>query len=219
MPGSAFPTLPNFAFAEKPLASSKLNDLVNALAALKTWTAAGDLLYGYDADQLEKLVKPGSPGYLWMNGSGVPAWLTGSANYVARWNSGGTPTAFPWLSMDYHYDATGHSYSTNAWRDMPNSSKNVAVAATSTIICIGFVNEYGTGSYGFCRVKFNINGTDIDWAESYRTYGISEEIPMVVVGMLAGVPAGTQTIKLRERCGAAGYTIDDLRYAIIIIPE
>lgn len=76
MAGSEFPVLPSFSFGEKPLSSEKLNDLADALAALKTWVAAGDLLYGYDQNRLERLAKPADHGVLRMKSTGVPDYVT-----------------------------------------------------------------------------------------------------------------------------------------------
>jgi len=218
MPGSSFPPIVDFAFGEKPLGSTKMNVIHRALDALKTWTSAGDILYGHDADQLERIAKPASSGLFTMGNSGVPAWLLGAAGKVPRWNSSGVLAAYPWLSFDEHYDATGHTYSSASWRNMPNSDKTITVNATSTIIVLGAVINYGTGTYGQREMRVQIDGTD-DAFISKEYYQISEILTTFVAGMKTGVPAGSKTIRLREYVNASSYTVRSNWYVVLIVPE
>jgi hypothetical protein len=75
MPGQLYVAPQPYAALETPLSSSKLNQLVAALAALKTWIAPGDILYAADPNTLERLPAPSVPSILYMDHSGVPQWL------------------------------------------------------------------------------------------------------------------------------------------------
>jgi hypothetical protein len=224
MPGSAYNDPPSFV-PNQTLTASQMNAVGDAIRALKWWTAAGSIPYAFDADQLEELLTPVRASILQHNAT-VPSWLTLAASgidkyKVVRVNASGN--AFELgaggITVAAHNNATGHSYSTNAWRDMPNSSKVVTVNQTSTIVVFGVIVNYGTGTYGFRNFKINIDGTDVDTHISAETYGIGENQSTPVIGLKTGVSAGSKTIKLREISNAAGHTVDNLFYIVLIIPE
>ena len=171
-------------------------------AAVWVFTTQGDLIYATSASVAARL--------------GI-----GSAGQVLRVNSGGN--APEWGAggnfVTYHHDDTGHTYAVNAWRDMPNSSKVVALSHQSTILCQGHVIMYGTGTYGFFDGKFNIDGVDIDWGAGRHYYDINNYDSVPFVGLATGIASGDRTIKIREICGGATMVITTLRYSILVIPE
>ena len=72
MPGSAYVTPYTFVPLEV-LTAAKLNAMQDNLRSLKVWAAAGDLLYAYDADQLERLAI-GANGQVLTVSAGLPSW-------------------------------------------------------------------------------------------------------------------------------------------------
>ncbi len=215
---------PRIWVAGEKYTASKANDISNNFRSLFPYTAGGDLAYRDPAGAyLSRLAPPVGLSLLQHSGS-VPSWLAiGAALKFLRVNAAGN--ALEWagggVSFTYHNNGTGHSYSTNLWRDMPNSSKSITVSVQSTIFCIGFVNKYASDSpnyYGFFHGLFNIDGTDAAWGGCYDTYGTAQKNTMIL-GSKSGVAAGSRTIKLREICDAGAYTVERLAYGILIIPD
>lgn len=204
---NGFPVKTTFQ-AGDALGASELNALGAAInqSGAGIATAAGDLLYASAANTLARLAK-------------------GTAGQVLKMNSGAT--APEWgiastVTFDYFNNASSHTYGTETWRDMPNSSKTITLVQQSTIFCIGHIYEYLTSgkTYGFFDAKFNIDGTDIDFGLARRTYGTGSHLDSVpIFGYKTGVAAGSRTIKIREICSADGYTVEGKTYAIIIVSE
>lgn len=70
------------------LTAAKLNAMQDNLRAMKVWAAAGDLLYAYDNDQLERL-PIGASGKILTSLGGVPAW---SDTVIVNKRQGGSAT-------------------------------------------------------------------------------------------------------------------------------
>jgi hypothetical protein len=78
--------------------AAKANAMQDNLRALKVWTTRGDLLYGHDADQLERLAI-GADGSILKVISGVPAWDqlfdSRQGGSATNWNTYGTSNYSP----------------------------------------------------------------------------------------------------------------------------
>ena len=206
-------------------ASNQMTYVKGNLDALFVGLAAGDIDFYSSAASKARLAKPASRGLLTNGSDAVLAWLTvsGNANKFLRVNSAGNNFEFAGggAKADYHSNTTPYSYSTSSWRDVPNSSKSITVDVTSTVVCIGMVEHHSTDSpnfYGFSEFKFNIDGTDIDWAVTAKNYGTTL-LPIPIIGLKTGVGAGSKTVKIRERCGAGSYESNYKHYAILVFPE
>lgn len=201
----SFTTVPTVSNGDSWSAAQHNTYLRDNLAALWPFTTAGDIAYASAANALARL-GIGAAGTFLQRVAGVPGY--------AGFGTLG-------FSVDYHANSTGHSYSTNSFRDMPNSSKNVTLTVQSTIVCVGFVTQYATDSpnyYGFFENYFSINGTNITQLTMSSQYGNGIE-PRMVIGYKAGVPSGTRTIKLRERCGSGSYDVTQIQYLVLIVPD
>lgn len=212
-------------------------------AALFPYTTAGDMAYASSSSALSRLGVGAAGSMLTSDGSApqwspaigaaasllystgsAPAWLApGAALKYLRVASGGG--SLEWaaggISVTYFYNETGHTYGTATWRDMPNSSKSITVATTSTVACIGHVTQYATDSpnyYGFFDCYFSIDGNNITGMTTKSQYGNGVE-PRMVAGLKTGITAGTKTVKLREYCGSGSYGVTQILYMVFIIPE
>lgn len=193
----------------------------NVRAWRQAYTATGMLAYALDGNTLAGLAKPASLGLLKNDAAGTPSWLTGGSAYqVLRKNAANNGFEFAgggFVVASYN-NATGHSYPTNVWRDMPNSSAAIVPLVTSTIVVFGNIINYGGGTYGERRFKFNIDGTDIDTHISHESYQINEWLTTPVFGIKTAVGAGSRTIKLREIADAGNFTVEQLAWIAIAIP-
>jgi hypothetical protein len=192
--------------------------------ALWPYSAAGDLAYAANATTLSRLAKPANAGLLTNNSAGAVAYLNAAvadALKGVRVNAAGTgfELGTSGISVYSFTNSTAYSYTSAAWRNMPNSSTTITLLATSTIICLGSIAEYGTGTYGFFDALFNIDGTDITAFTASRTYGIDNIDMIPIFGIKTGVPAGSRIIKIRESCGAAGYTVNAKQYIVLALAE
>jgi hypothetical protein len=175
-------------------------------AALWPYTTAGDFAYATSATTLARLAKGLAGQFLKMNASAT----------APEWNYAGG------IKIDSFSNATPYNVADLlSARDMPNSSKDVLVDSTSTIVVIGNVVMYGQGTYGFFDAHFNIDGTDVATAwRSRHYYQINEYDTVTLIGIKTGVPAGTRTIKIREDGGAGHtYTVERKAWIAFIIPE
>lgn len=171
-------------------------------AAMWVYTTAGDLAYASSATALSRLAIGAAYKVLRVNPSGnAPSW-------------GQSPIVFTSKT-----DSTEYSYSTDAWRDVPNSSATITPLVASTVLVFGVMNNYGTGTYGFRRFKVSIDGIDVDGYESWEYYQINEYVATPVFGVKTGVAAGAKTIKLREICDSPGYTVSSKWWIAVAIPE
>ena len=189
--------------------------------AMWVYTTAGDLAYATSSTTLSRLAPPGSLSLLQHNGT-LPSYLAkGNAYEFLRVNAAGNAFEFAGsgVAVASHYDATGYTYSTGAWRDAPSSSNTITTTLTSTIVVFGFMTEYGGATYGWCDLKFNIAGTDINNYATMRYYGISAWDTIPIYGILTGVGAGSVTIKIREICSAGSFTVGRLGWIALAIPE
>jgi hypothetical protein len=192
--------------AGERVGQSKMNEISQDLRVLFPYTTPGDLAFrSASGNYLDRLA------------------ASGNALKFLRANAAGDGYEFVGggISADYHSNLTSYSYSSSTWRDVPNSSKSVTVAVTSTIVVIGIVEHHATDSpnyYGFADFKFNVDGTDIDWALTSKTYGATL-LPIPIIGMKTGVTAGSKTIKIRERCTAGSYESYYKHYVVLVIPE
>ncbi|PKN93024.1 MAG: hypothetical protein CVU44_11370 [Chloroflexi bacterium HGW-Chloroflexi-6] len=201
--------------------ASMHNTVIDNIHAFWTNAVAGGMPYWSAANVVAALAKPTVLSLLTHNGT-IPVWLNkGTAHQVLRVNSAGTGLEFGsgGVKAFSHANATSYSYSTATWRDMPNSSVSVTVDVTSTLIVIAFIKMFGTGTYGFFDAKFNIDGTDQDNFAIGHTYNINNVDTLPMIGIKTGVTAGSKTVKIREYCSAAGYTVDAKGFIGLVIPE
>jgi hypothetical protein len=194
----------------------------NNRAWQQAYTAAGMMAYALDANTLAGLAAPAVLSLFQHDGSAPSFLAKGTAHNLLRMNSIGTGFEFAGAlsHANVHTDVTGHNYSSAAWRDMPNSSFNIDLVVTSTIICGGIVTQVATDSpnfYGYFESYFKIDGTEIPWMKTTRQYGALGPAP--VFGLKHSVPAGTRTIMLRESCPTGSYHVDGLFYFILVVPD
>lgn len=184
------------------------------------YTTAGDLAYATSSSALARLAL--TTGGLLHGGASAPEWLApGAAYQMLRTNSGGTDVEWdqaPFVTAE-KYDGTGHTYGTNTWRDMPNSSGTITPLVTSTILAIGIVDAYGGSTYGGREFLFSIAGSEITNFISQEWYALSELQPTVIIGRKTGVAAGAQTILIREKSPAGNYTVSNLKWIALAVPE
>lgn len=234
MPGSAYSDPPTFV-PNQTLTASQLNAVGDSLDALKWWSAGGSMPYAYDDDQLEELLKPARAALL-MHNATIPSWLTlaaagADANKNVRVNAAGT--AFELgaggIVVASKTNNTGHSYTSSTIRDMPNSSGTITPLVTSTIVVIGAVSSYGTGTYGARLFWLNVGGTELgsdnggggiaDFGAG-ESYQISERVTSPLIGIKTGVAGGSPvTIKIREKSPLSGYQVENLQWIAIAIPS
>lgn len=177
-------------------------------SAIWVYTTPGDIAYATAANQLGRLAKGTALQLLRMNsGETAPEWWTLDINKVKA----------DTFSNETSYSVTDLA----ATRDMPNSSKNITVDVTSTIVVVGIAVMYGQGTYGFFRPYFNINGVDVGAAYvSQHYYQINNYDTVTMIGIATGVPAGSRKIKIRETGGpGCTYTVDRKAWVALIIPE
>jgi hypothetical protein len=225
--------------------ASMHNTLLDNLHAFWTNAAAGAMPYWNSSSVVNALAKPAVQSLLSHNGT-TPSWFArntglgllttdnasalawlaaGAASQFLRVNGAGTAFEFAEVTMPTkmtvaaHSNATSHNYDAAVWRDMPNSSLNVTVSVTSTLVVFGKVNMLGTGTYGFFDCKLNIDGTDMDNLITTHTYSINNIDTLPIIGVKGGVTAGTKVVKIREYCSAAGYTVDNKGFIVLVIPE
>lgn len=198
-------TVPTVANGDSWSAAQHNTFLRDNIEALWPYVTAGDIAYAAAANQLGRLSLGAAKKILSSTGS-APAW------------SGFGGLGF---TVDWHSSAAGHSYGTAAWRDMPNSSKNVTVNVQSTLFCIGYVSEYATDTpnlYGFFDCYFHIDGQDTTGLTTSTSYA-KDNTPKMVIGYKSAVAAGSRVIKFREYCGAGSYAVTQLAWMVAIIPD
>jgi hypothetical protein len=220
----SYTVVPSVVTGQTYPASSYNTYIKDNIAALWPFTAAGDLAYAANATSLSRLAKPANTGILTNNSAGTVAWLNAAvanALKVVRVNAGGTAFELGAASIavfSFH-DETAHSYGTNTWRDMPNTSLAITLPWVATLICLGSIQEFGTGTYGFFEACFNINAADVVGFNAARTYGQNAVEMIPIFAIKTGVPAGSRTIKIRENSSAAGYTVNAKQYIVLAIAE
>ncbi|MCP4141623.1 MAG: hypothetical protein GY755_15305 [Chloroflexi bacterium] len=171
------------------------------LTALWTYTTAGDIEYATSSSTLARL-GIGAAGQVMLTNSGAtaPEWASGL------------------VSTDSLTDTNSYSYSTTTERDVPNSSKSVTVATTSTIIVVGSL-------VGYCAVagkhgSFWVNVDGSNYAVEAKV-GASVLTTASLLGIFTGVSSGSITVKLREKPGFGGnaVSVDRFSYTVLVIPE
>ncbi len=98
MPGTAYVSPYTYVPLEV-LTAAKLNAMQDNLRALKAWSTAGDLLYAYDSDQLERL-PIGTDDQILSVVSGLPAWKSLS---IINKRKGGSATNWEYQGSN-NYD-------------------------------------------------------------------------------------------------------------------
>jgi hypothetical protein len=207
----------------KPTTVGLLTNNSLGAPAYLDFPAAGGIAYSSSTAAMSVLAKPANVGLLLNTSAGALSWLNASATDAyknIRVNSTGNGFEFAaaGITVDTFGNATAYTYATNTLRDMPNSSKTIAVSVTSTVVVFGAINEYGGDTYGFFEAWLSIDGTVMTYGAN-RTYGINQITSVPIFGIKTGVTAGTKTIKIREICGAGQYTVNSKYYTILIIPE
>jgi hypothetical protein len=192
--------------------------------AVWPYTTAGDIVYATSSTTLTRLAPPASDSLLTYDLSATaPVWLASSSDNALKFlrvKSTGDEFEFAsgGISTTDHYDATGHNYSANVWRDMPNSEITITPAQTSTVIVQGSLfGNCGSGSQN-AQFRVRIDTTDGDYIGQANdtTY-----FNMPLTALFSGVTAASHTIKLREFQEFNGntYYIYRMQYNVFIIPE
>ena len=198
----SFSSVPTVANGDSWSAAQHNTYLRDNMAALFPYTTNGDMAYRSGAGVLSRLA-------------------LGAAYKLLRVNAGATNPEYgqaPFV-VETHSHAVGYTYSTNAWRDAPNSSATIILLVQSTIVVFGVIVAYGGSTYGFRKWKWNIGGTDVDDMITHLSYDINQWNASPIIGYKTGVTSGNKTIKLREICEAGDFTVDRLQWIAIAIPD
>lgn len=145
MPLPAFPTLTD-ATALTKVRSAQYNELIDALTALKFWSAKGDLPVGYDADQLEVLSKPSVTSVLTMTSAGVAAWAP----------KDGLPGLLH-AKNKTDFNAGGQVFNAG-WADISFASLGLNLSYTCTVIVRAMVTGYNASAGRGFAVRAVVDG-------------------------------------------------------------
>lgn len=205
MPGQLYIAPQAYEALETPLSSSKLNELVSAVAALKTWIAAGDILYAYDANTLERLSAPSVPSILYMDASGVPQWLP-------------TSQLLGGLALDQYLYFSQNAYmpSVVGWNNVASAVQTITLPAGSiynleieALVCLAIGSSYGNATVGI-RVVVDSNAdinTNTIMVANNSNSGDPVPLPYSYFYGVQNLAAGAHTIQLQIYCSVANTVV------------
>lgn len=162
-------------------------------------------------------------GTVWLpvGGSDIPL---GASNYIFKMNVAGDD--YEWVDPQTVAGSTtsdkltggSHSYSTSTERDLPSSSLVVDIPAIATVIVTGSLVGYCDVAAKHGSFWVNVGGVNYSIAAKIGTTSVASA---AIMGVFENVPAGTVTVKLREKpeFGGNAVNVDQWVYTVLVIVE
>ncbi len=172
------------------LASQNNTGYKDNIIALWVYTAAGSIAYSNSATTLAELLKPSEPSFLYNDAGGVPSWLkVGDASRLHAKNS-------------VNYNAGDQHITSTAYQVVLNSSVNITITKTSTIVFIGrgTFSVFGAGGRTLVQPVIGSNeGGDAAAAHTSSPY----YVPFTVNWYKTGLAPNTYLCQLQGKANTA----------------